>query len=124
MMGNKHREQGAMAVEFVIMVPLFIMLLFGIIECGRYYNATITTTHAAREAVRNVALNTGSPQATASSAASPLSVTAVSLTTCPANGTGTNASVRVTHLFSYDVPLVKSGINVSISRTAVMRCGG
>jgi Flp pilus assembly protein TadG len=120
---NREREHGIVAVELAMIMPLLMLVLFAIIECGRYYNATIATTHAAREAVRTVALSTGSPQGAATSAASPLSVSAVSLTTCPLSGTGANASVRVDHSFSYDIPFFRTR-NITISRTAVMRCGG
>ena len=116
----KRREDATAVVEFAILLPVLVMLVFGIIEFGRYYNATITLTHAAREAVRRVALNTGSAVTAGQAAASPLMVT---VTTGGACANGADATATVSYVFSYDIPLVKSGSS-TISRTAVMKCGG
>lgn len=45
-------EEGAAAVEFALVVPLLLTLLFGIVEFGAAYNAQIVVTNAAREAAR------------------------------------------------------------------------
>ena len=67
-------ERGAAAVEFAILAPILIMLLLGIMEFGRAYNAQITLSNAAREGVRVMAINNSSPSAKAAvqSAASAL----------------------------------------------------
>lgn len=49
-------EEGAAAVEFAIVLPLLVLLLFGIFEFGQAYNAYITVTHAAREGARLAAV--------------------------------------------------------------------
>jgi hypothetical protein len=56
-------ERGATAVELALILPVILMLLFGIIEFGRAYNASIVVTHAAREAVRKVALGASDAEA-------------------------------------------------------------
>lgn len=122
----KRSERGASAVEFALLAPFIVILLFGIIECGRYFNATITITHAAREGVRDLALGKSptTAQDTATAAASGLAVLPpVVLQTCPANSAGTYAEIRVDYVFAFSVPLVKNG-SPTISRTARMRCGG
>ena len=50
-------EEGAAAVEFALVVPLLLTLLFGIIEFGFAFNAQIVVTNAAREAARELAVN-------------------------------------------------------------------
>lgn len=55
-------EEGAAAVEFALVVPLLLTLLFGIIEFGTAYNAQILVTNAAREAAREVAVNDAATQ--------------------------------------------------------------
>lgn len=60
-------ERGAVAVEFALLAPLLIMILLGIMEFGRAYNAQVSLTNAAREGVRSMAIN--SSQATARAAA-------------------------------------------------------
>jgi Flp pilus assembly protein TadG len=52
----KKDESGAAAVEFAIVLPVLLLLVFGIIEFGLLFNRYITVTHAAREGVRVAAL--------------------------------------------------------------------
>ncbi len=117
---RKVDEEGTAAVELAVILPLLVMLVFGIIEFGRYYNATITVTHASREAVRRVALNSGNATTAGVNAASPLTVT---VSTGPACVAGADATATVSTAFSYDIPFFKSA-NTTISKTARMRCGG
>ena len=119
-------ERGAAALEFALILPILITLIFGIIEFGRAFNASITVTQAAREAVRQVALNKGSAAAVTAgtNAANPLTVTVTPLV--PSSGpctAGTNAKATVNTVFSYDIPFVSSA-TITISRSAVMKCGG
>ena len=53
----KVTERGAVAVEFALLAPVLIMLLLGIMEFGRAYNVQVSLTNAAREGVRNMAIN-------------------------------------------------------------------
>lgn len=53
----RESEQGAAAVEFALLAPVLIMLLFGIMEFGRAYNTQLTLTNAAREGVRVMAID-------------------------------------------------------------------
>ena len=46
------REGGAAAVEFALLLPLLVLLLFGMIEFGLAFNTRIQATNAAREAAR------------------------------------------------------------------------
>lgn len=49
-------------VEFALVLPVLLLLVFGIIEFGIVYNAKITITNAAREGARKAAVtsvNTG-----------------------------------------------------------------
>lgn len=50
-------EKGASAVEFAIILPILIMLVFGIFQFGIAYNTYITITHAAREGARIAAVD-------------------------------------------------------------------
>lgn len=49
-------ERGAAAVEFAIVLPVLVMLLFGIIEFGAAYNRSQGLHAAAREGARLAAL--------------------------------------------------------------------
>ena len=45
-------EKGASAVEFALVLPVFVMLVFGIFQFGIAFNNWIAITHAAREGAR------------------------------------------------------------------------
>lgn len=47
-----HRDHGAAAVEFALLFPLFLALVFGIINFGFAFNQKINLTQTAREASR------------------------------------------------------------------------
>jgi len=48
----RHNEQGTALVEFALVLPLVLMLAFGVITAGLTYNHKIDLTHAAREGAR------------------------------------------------------------------------
>jgi Flp pilus assembly protein TadG len=54
---SRNSERGAVAVEFALLVPILVMILLGIMEFGRAYNAQVTLTNAARESARSMAIN-------------------------------------------------------------------
>ncbi len=51
-MSKRKRENGAAAVEFALLVTIFMTLLFGIIDYGLYFNDSISTRNGVREAAR------------------------------------------------------------------------
>ena len=123
----KHKirhDRGAALVEMAIILPILILLLMGIVEFGRAYNAKITLTHATREGVRVLAIFGDAVAAedavVAASASLDPSLLSVSTTAC---NTGEPTSVTANYPFSYDIPLFGSA-TISMSSTAVMRCGG
>ena len=63
-MSKRRREDGAAAVEFALLVSLFVMLLFGIIDYGLYFNDSISTRQGVREAARQGVVSTWSTAST------------------------------------------------------------
>ncbi|MDI3193762.1 TadE/TadG family type IV pilus assembly protein [Pseudarthrobacter sp. AL07] len=53
----QNNERGAAAVEFAILAPVLVMLLLGIMEFSRAYNAQASLSAAAREGVRVMAIS-------------------------------------------------------------------
>jgi Flp pilus assembly protein TadG len=49
---GRRAERGQTLAEFAIVLPMFLLLIFGVVECGRLFNAYITVQHSAREAAR------------------------------------------------------------------------
>ncbi len=56
MRGNGRDRRGAALVEFAILVPVFLVVLFGIVEYGQFLYVKQSVTLAAREACRIVVL--------------------------------------------------------------------
>ena len=50
------KEKGAAAVEFALLLPLLVVIVFGITTFGFVYKEYITLTHAARDGVRLAAV--------------------------------------------------------------------
>ena len=130
-MGTKD-ETGAAAVEFALVLPILLLLVFGIVDFGRVYNAKVTLTHAAREGVRVWALKAPADAASAKTEATTRTqeaatgLTGVTVTT-PASCTfGTATTLTATASFSYITPLVAHFAPDTETLTAegVMRCGG
>ena len=46
------RDAGAAALEFALVVPILLVLIFGMIEFGFVFQAQLALTHAAREGAR------------------------------------------------------------------------
>lgn len=55
---NDGRERGAAVVEFAVVLPLLLTILFGIIEFGYVFMVRQTLQHAAREGCRLAILQT------------------------------------------------------------------
>lgn len=46
------KEKGQALIEFTIILPILLLLLFGIMEFGRIYSTGLIMNHVAREGVR------------------------------------------------------------------------
>src|SRR5450759_5109182 len=61
-------ESGAAMVEFTVLMPVFFLILFGIIEFGMIFFLRNNMVNAAREAARTVAVQQGTPTSALTSA--------------------------------------------------------
>ena len=125
------RDRGAAAVEFALLLPVLLLLVFGIIDFGRALNAQITLTQAAREGARIAALGESNVVSGTQAAATGLSPVAVTVTSCPAGaGAGVNAVVKTSYSFSFVTPLSaiagilgsSLGSTMTLTATGVMPC--
>jgi Flp pilus assembly protein TadG len=107
--GRTARDRGTAAVEFALVLPVLLLILFGIIDFGRALNAQIELTGAAREGARLAALGYSNAQVQARVVAAAPSLSGVTVTIaagCPTGaGPVANAQVDVSYRFSFITPI-------------------
>jgi Flp pilus assembly protein TadG len=123
---TRWHERGAALVEFAIVLPILLTLVFGIIEYGRAYEVKVQLTGGVREGARALALGKTSGQATQAvkDAAPGINLAGASFTNtaCPAGGADGNATVKISYSLPSLTPLIPSG-SINLTATGVMRCG-
>jgi Flp pilus assembly pilin Flp len=125
---RRHRiiksEKGASAVEFALILPLLIMLVFGIVEFGIAFNNYVTITHAAREGARIAAVDLNNPDLKniIIERSYPVSITPDDITISTPEGTniGDPVEVEITYNISITIPLVGSW-DIPLKNKAIMR---
>ncbi|HEX6498530.1 MAG TPA: TadE/TadG family type IV pilus assembly protein [Micromonosporaceae bacterium] len=93
-------------MEAALLLPLLLLIVFGVIDFGRMLNAQISVTEAAREAAR--ASSIGMDQAGAEDAAQQVDASAdiSGSTFCPSTpGPNDDATVVATHQFEFVTPV-------------------
>lgn len=130
------RQRGAAALEFVLVLPLLLLLVFGMVDVGRLYWARMAAVAGANEAVRMVAvkptLSAADVTAIANAAMSPWSAQTVTSTPCSASATSSSsATVTVVIGVQFVTPLAailrlfggtSNATSLSISSTGIYRC--
>ena len=117
-------EQGATAVEFALILSVLILLVVGIIQFSRLFNAQISLNHSTREGVRVLAL-TGDANAAADAAraaVTTLDPLDLSITTTACNS-GDLTELSATYPFELRIPFFPD-TDLTLESTGVMRCGG
>lgn len=125
-------ERGAVAVEMALVLPILILLLLGIMEFGRAFNAQVMVTNAAREGVRVMAIgrNDAAAQNAAVRAADLLNpdIIPANVLITRSNGgavntcaTGATATVNITYSLS---TLTGIAGPFTLKGKGVMLCGG
>ncbi len=111
-------------VEAAFVLPLLLLLIFGLVEFGRGFNAQVTVTHAAREGVRKYALTADSAEgrSAAINAATSLDPAQLTVTTTDCDP-GEQTTLTVSYPFIYDIPFFGSN-TVTLTGKGVMRCTG
>ena len=125
---RRHRiiksEKGASAVEFALILPILIILVFGIVEFGIAFNNYITITHAAREGARIAAVDLNNPDLKniIIERAFPVQITETDIVINTPDGTniGDPVEVEITYNISITIPLVGSW-DIPLKNKAIMR---
>ncbi|MHA7153846.1 TadE/TadG family type IV pilus assembly protein [Arthrobacter sp. TMN-50] len=122
---GKQNETGAVAVEFALILPILLLLVFGTVEFGRAYNTQVTLTHAAREGVRAMAIHNDPAVARTAAKNAAVSVNPSltdanfrSIAACvPGAQTTVTIDYSLNTLTGITGPILMKGVGV-------MRCGG
>jgi Flp pilus assembly protein TadG len=133
-----HRERGASLVEFAIVLPIFLVLIGGMVDFGRAFFTEVMLTNAAREGARSAmysstAANTSTRAIAAAGGNSALGVTITNPCPTPQGATPTSVTVTVTNpKFQWIllgpalslIPGASNSLPASLSGKATMQCGG
>lgn len=117
-------ERGAAAVELALVLPILVMLLVGIVEFGRGWDAKLAVASAVREGARAAATG-GDAVAAARLAASQLDQADLDIDVTmptPCN-LGQYVFVEASYPYRWEVPFV-GGRTVTLESRTLMRCGG
>lgn len=126
-------DRGQSLVEFALVVPVFLVLLFALVDFGRGFQAWIEVTNAAREGARVGSLHgtAGDIETRARAAATSLTPGDLSIASSGVGGSsGTSVVVTANYSFSLISPLAPMigivsggtiGDSFTISSSADMR---
>lgn len=117
-------DEGAAAVEFALVLPILVLLLFGIIQFGIVYDAQLTITHAAREGARMAAVG-GDVAAAVAAQTVGLDQSKVTLVPTQLKGSASDPrgyyyEVTVKYAYPLDIPLWDE-LTLDLQSTAQMR---
>jgi Flp pilus assembly protein TadG len=125
------RERGAAAVEFALILPLLILLVFGIVQFSIAYNRAQGLHAAAREGARLASLPQTTQSAISARVASALSGVPLSgspsISVSPSstkpcqNRSGQTVTVTVTAVTDLDIPLWGS-VSKTLTGRGQFRC--
>ncbi|GGG71229.1 hypothetical protein GCM10011374_39880 [Kocuria dechangensis] len=123
-------ERGAAAVEFALILPFLLLIIMGVIEFGRGYNAQISLTHAARETARTMAVSNNWSTAvnTGRLAAPTLNLDVTDFKAAPSAPPASPACVAgsmITVTIEYELDTITGFFDdIDLEGKAAMRCGG
>ncbi|HEU5223879.1 MAG TPA: TadE family protein [Candidatus Lumbricidophila sp.] len=120
-------ERGSVAVEFALIVPVFVLLVFGVIEFSNMYNQQLAVTNAARSAVRTMSIGNSAAAASAAGIAAapglrPAPTAANFSYSPPVCTSGETMTATVTYNASFLTGLF--GSTLTLKGKAAMPCGG
>jgi len=119
--------EGQSLVEFALILPVFVIILFGMIEFGRLWEMSNIATSAAREGARVAAIADRTPAQAAAAAQNVLSAGNISNANITVLGPDASNEITVTVVVNYAplsgniIPILSS---FAISRSTTMHWEG
>ena len=109
---NIKGKKGQAMVEMALILPILLLLVFGMIDFGRVFNGYLVATAASREGARVAILSSGndnSIETAVRAASSTLDQTKLTVTTTPATRvSGDPVTVSVTYNIDIITPLINT----------------
>jgi Flp pilus assembly protein TadG len=133
---RRRRHRGAAAVEFALVVPLLVMILFGIMEFGYAFFIQASVAGAAREGVRSYAINWTKASAQSDAIARAESapglvpgdfVNATISPSCTTTTAGSRTTLTLTYKYRSLTGLldgILASSNITLTGIGSMACGG
>lgn len=125
-------DRGVVAVEFALLLPVLLLLIFGMIDFGRALNAQITLNQAARVGSRLAAMGLPEVATRTRAAATGLHGVGVLILSCPPGaGPIASAEVQTSYSFSFVTPVgavaalfghPNFGSQLALTATSFMPC--
>jgi TadE-like protein len=125
-------DQGSAAVEFILVLPVLLLILFAIVDLGRMLHAKIQLAEAAREGVRAAALvDVDEGEQTINDVVGGMAADMdhpYGIDGCDGATPGQDATVTLTYHFEFVTPLAAfagfggDGGDVELTQTALMPC--
>ncbi len=106
MNANRRDERGAALVEFAIMLPILIVLLFGVIDYGRLLYTRITLHEAVQEGSIYAATHPDDPDGTRLRVIDNVDNPALSLDDITVDCIGSTIRINVAHNMSLIAPII------------------
>ena|SRR5947207_5829573 len=120
--GRVRDDRGAVAVEFALVLIPLLLVVFGIIDFGRAYNAQQTVTQAARVGARLATLGKSSSAvktAVVNAAGTAIDVKSSDVSVSgDCTGSDVSETVKVHYHFGYLTPLFSHTITITGKATA------
>ncbi|MCA1065262.1 pilus assembly protein [Rossellomorea sp. AcN35-11] len=112
-------EDGQSLVEYAFVLPLLLLLIFGIVDFGRYFHAALTVDHAGREAARAASVGNHDVVGVAVRNGASISLTAGNV---QFSTSAEEATVRIIYPITFITPVIGSLIGpLQVEDTTVMR---
>jgi Flp pilus assembly protein TadG len=120
-------DRGAAALEFALVLPVLLIVVFGLIDFGRMLNAQLIVSDAAREGARAAAIVDAHEGETRIDHITASTIGAVdrTVTGCPADPAPTDfAQATVVVVFHWATPLgaILDSANVTLTGHSEMQC--
>lgn len=117
-------EKGQSLVEFALVLPLLVLLLFGIIDFARVFHVYLTMDHAGREAARAASIGNDVSEIknTAVNDAASIGLTADKVVISGTRNSGTDVTIIITYPINFLTPIIGEIVgSITLKDTTTMR---